>query len=74
MYCLINFGVCYFFEKIIVAYLVKNWYKKQYLKNSSIMKRKEIEPTFDLINDVKNYVKENEKNKRRFNSKKKIEI
>ena len=71
MYCIINFFVCYLFEKKVVAYFIKILYKKQFLKNKAIIRMKEIEPNLDLINDVKNYVRENEKYKRRFSQKKK---
>ena len=70
MYSIINFFVCYLFEKKVVAYFIKVWYKKQFFKNKEIIRMKEVEPNLDLINDVKNYVRENEKYKRRFSQKK----
>ena len=67
IYCVINIIVCFLFEKIVVSYLIKNWSRKQFNKNKEAIRKKEIEPTLDLINDVKNYVRENERYKRRPN-------
>ena len=68
IYCVINIIVCFLFEKIVVSYLIKKWSRKQFNKNKEAIRKKEIEPTLDLINDVKNYVRENERHKRRTNS------
>ena len=61
IYCLVNFLVCLFFEKVIVSLLIKIWSKRQFDKNEKEMRKTEIEPTLNLINDVKNYVREHEK-------------
>ena len=58
LYCLINFFVCLFFEKVVVAWLIKKWSKKEYNKNKERIRKDDIEPTLELIYDVKNYVKE----------------
>ena len=34
---------------------------KQYKKNEKTLRKTDIEPTLNLINDVKNYVREHEK-------------
>jgi magnesium-transporting ATPase (P-type) len=65
IYCLINFIVCFFFEKVIVSSLIKVWSRKQFNKNEKEIRKIEIEPTLNLINDVKNYVREHEKKKAR---------
>ena len=67
IYCFINFIVCLFFEKVIVSSLIKFWSRKQFKKNEKEIRKTEIEPTLNLINDVKNYVREHEKRKRRNN-------
>ena len=61
LYCLVNFLVCLFFEKVVVSFLIKIWSKNQFNKNEKEMRKTEIEPTLNLINDVKNYVREHEK-------------
>ena len=61
IYCLINFCVCLFLEKVIVSLCIKIWSKKQFNKNEKQIRKTEIEPTLNLINDVKNYVREHEK-------------
>ena len=63
LYCLVNFLVCLFFEKVVVSFLIKIWSKNQFNKNEKEMRKTEIEPTLNLINDVKNYVREHERNK-----------
>ena len=65
IYCILNFFICLFFEKVIVAYLIKIWSKKQYKKNAKTIQKTDIEPTLNLINDVKNYVKEHEKKRKK---------
>ena len=65
MYSLLNFFVCLFFEKVVVSLLIKIWSKKQFNKNQKEMRKTEIEPTLNLINDVKNYVREHEKKKKK---------
>ena len=70
IYCFINFLICFFFEKKIVAYLTKIWSNKQFRKNQEIIRKEDIEPTLDLINNVKNYVRENEKSKKKHKLKK----
>ena len=72
IYCIINFLICFFLEKKFVAYLIKRWSNKQFKKNQAIIRKKDIEPTLDLINSVKNYVRENEKSKKKYNLKKPI--
>ena len=63
MLSILNFFVCLFFEKVVVSLLIKIWSKKQFNKNEKEMRKTEIEPTLNLINDVKNYVREHEKKK-----------
>ena len=63
IFCLVNFFVCLFFEKVVVSFLIKIWSKRQFDKNEKEMRKTEIEPTLNLINDVKNYVREHEKKK-----------
>ena len=58
IYCLINFFVCLFFEKKVVSKLIKRWSKKQFKENEAKVQKEDIEPTLNLINDVKNYVRE----------------
>ena len=65
VYCILNFLICLFFEKVIVAYLIKIWSKKQYKKNEKTLRKTDIEPTLNLINDVKNYVREHEKKRKK---------
>ena len=68
LYCLVNFLVCLFFEKVVVSSLIKIWSKRQFDKNEKEMRKTEIEPTLNLINDVKNYVREHEKKRAKKNN------
>ena len=68
LYCLVNFLVCLFFEKVVVSFLIKIWSKNQFNKNEKEMRKTEIEPTLNLINDVKNYVREHEKKRAKKNN------
>ena len=64
IFCFLNFIVCLIYEKVIVSYLIRKWSKKVYDKNKEKLRKEDIEPTLDLIYDVKTYVKENSKKRR----------
>ena len=65
LFCLSNFIITLFIEKVIVSKIIKHWSKKEFEKQKKEIKKTEIEPTLNLINDVKNYVRENKKNKKK---------
>ena len=61
IYCLLNLAICFFFEKVVVSYLIKYWSKREFMKNQKTMKKIDTEVKLNLINDVKNYVSEHKK-------------
>jgi cation-transporting ATPase 13A3/4/5 len=61
IYCLLNLAICFFFEKVVVSYLIKYWSKREFKKNQKTMKKIDTEVKLNLINDVKNYVREHKK-------------
>ena len=65
LFCLLNFVLCLFVEKVIVSKIIKFWSKKEFEKQEKEIRKTELEPTLNLINDVKNYVREHERNKLR---------
>ena len=65
IYSVINIVVCFIIEKVFVHKLIKKWSKRKFNKNKKKLTKTDIEPTLNIINDVKNYVRENERNKRR---------
>ena len=64
LFCLSNFIITLFIEKVIVSKIIKHWSKKEFERQKKEIRKTEIEPTLNLINDVKNYVRENKKNKK----------
>ena len=62
-FCFLNLVICFIFEKFIVSCLIKVWSKHVFKKNQNTLKRIDFEATLNLINDVKNYVRENKKKK-----------
>ena len=62
-FCFLNLVICFIFEKFIVSCLIKVWSKHVFNKNQNTLKRVDFEATLNLINDVKNYVRENKKKK-----------
>ena len=63
LFCLLNFVLTLFVEKVIVSKIIKHWSKKEFEKQEKEIRKTELEPTLNLINDVKNYVREHKKNK-----------
>ena len=63
LFCLLNFVLTLFFEKVIVSKIIKEWSRKEFKKQAREIRKTELEPTLNLINDVKNYVREHERNK-----------
>ena len=57
IYCLINYLVCLFFEKIVVKCLTKKWLSKNHEKNKMKFKKGENELKLNVINDIKIYDK-----------------